>query len=260
MTSALELMIHALSEKYPPDEIRAIYRELEAARIPVTETILERLHKFEPIQYITGETWFYNHTIFVNPHTLIPRPETEELCELALREMEGKSGTLLDIGTGSGCIAVTLVRRNKNYHAIATDISAEALKVAEKNAVFSGVNDRVKFLVHDFLNAPLEFPAADLIISNPPYIGIAEKSEMPENVLVYEPHTALFPAGDDPLIFYKRLAELLKQQPNATVLLAEIHPPYARETQAIFETVFESEILMDLSGNQRFIRAQKKGH
>ncbi|WHT38975.1 peptide chain release factor N(5)-glutamine methyltransferase [Myroides sp. mNGS23_01] len=169
--------------------------------------ILEELRNQKPIQHIFGKAYFYGYTFQVNEHTLIPRPETEELVEWILASVPADQPIrILDIGTGSGCIGLTLAKELPQSQVTLLDISAEALQVAQQNAANLGVD--VHFIQQDILALPRLTTTFDVIVSNPPYIRQLEKVEIKKNVMDYEPHTALFVADQDPLIFYRKIAEL----------------------------------------------------
>lgn len=216
-----------------------------------------------PLQYILKEAWFYGLRFFVNEHVLVPRPETEELVDDILRENKTMS-TLLDIGTGSGCIPVSIKRNLNSCEVSACDISQQALEVAKKNAALNEVH--VDFFEADVLNIEgfetLCSKTFDTIASNPPYIKLSEKNSMHQNVLDHEPHLALFVNGEDEIIFYRRIIGLCKNKLNANgKLYFELNPltatnvkKYAEET-GMFVSV---ELKKDLSGNIRFLKAIKK--
>jgi len=233
------------------------------------EEIVKRLLQDEPIQYVLGHTNFCGRTFLVNKHVLIPRPETEELCQwkpLLLPSPEGKGAAILDIGTGSGCIAITLAAMYPEAQVYGWDISADALAVARENAKRHNVH--VSFEQVDVLNLPSPLPfgggreeALSLIISNPPYICNKERETMEANVLEYEPHTALFVSDDDPLLFYRAIAKFgqtaLKE---GGWLYFEINPLYAQDICDMLSVMsyHDIEIKEDQYGKQRMIRAQKK--
>jgi release factor glutamine methyltransferase len=182
---------------------------------------ITRLKTYEPIQYIIGQTEFYGLSFKVNSHTLIPRPETEELVELVINNVKLKSTqplSILDIGTGTGCIAISLAKHIANAQVFAVDVSDDALKVAKENAVLNGVN--VEFIKVDILNwqseSKLQDLTFDIIVSNPPYVRQLEKAEMKANVLQHEPHLALFVDDANPLQFYQAITQFASQklQPN----------------------------------------------
>lgn len=226
-----------------------------------------RLKQNEPIQYILGETEFYGLKFKVNPSVLIPRPETEELIEWILLD-SGKKTPLsfgsggevrhfLDIGTGSGCIAIALKKKFLNFDVSAMDISSEALKVAKQNAELNDVE--INFIQADVLNINELDKKYDVIVSNPPYVLQRDKNNMQSNVLDFEPHIALFVDDDNPLIFYRKIAELAKNHLNENgSLYFEIHAEQGENCKKLLELIgFENIMLRkDLSGNDRMICAK----
>lgn len=237
-------------------ELRAIWQLVKDEKL-LPDNLYERLNNYEPVQYILGKAWFYNRQFRVNSNTLIPRPETEELCEIAIKEHQN-ANLIADIGTGSGCIAITIATAIPQCLLTATDISSEALKVAEENAQLAGTKN-IQWIKSDFLNDPFPGNSFDLIISNPPYISRREINTLSPNVVEFEPYMALFPPGKDPLVFYHRLNEFLHFQRGRCTLLAEINSSLADETRNIFSTSFKRNIRLDISGNKRFIEIKKEG-
>ena len=222
-------------------------------------TVLTRLQRMEPIQYIFEECEFYGLTFGVNPAVLIPRPETEELVEWIVSDCVGTSGKLLDIGTGSGCIAVATARFLESFQVSAIDISRDALTVAQKNAQKNG--SHIHWIEGDILQpGNLEFiDTFDVIASNPPYICESKKRQMARNVLEYEPSTALFVPDNDPLIFYKAIASFGKKHLNKTGwLYLEINETLGQETvDLLISSGYEKvELRKDISGKNRMIRAK----
>lgn len=218
-----------------------------------------RLQKGEPIQYIMGKTWFYGLELKVNQHTLIPRPETEELVELVIRYLSTlpiHHPRILEVGTGSGCISLAVASRLPNAIITAIDISKEALNVAEENA--RKIKHNIQFKQFDFLNKSnrASLGQFDIVISNPPYIKQTEASSMHTNVLAYEPHTALFVADKDPLIFYRAIAEFSKEYLNKPgAIFVEINEILGKETKAVFETNYSVALQKDMQGKERMIAA-----
>lgn len=222
--------------------------------------ILARLVEHEPIQYVIGQARFYGLRFSVDRSTLIPRPETERLVDMAVAGARGRSDLrALDIGTGSGCVAIALARTLKFPAVTATDISAQALEVAKRNA--RDLKVRVTFELSDILTAtPPARPAYDIIVSNPPYITQAERAAMSRNVLDYEPHTALFAPPDDPLAIYRAIttyaASALK--PGGSLYL-ETSPTLAAEVAAMLEkaamTAVDTE--RDFNGLTRYLTATR---
>ena len=220
------------------------------------EEMAGRLEQCEPIQYVLGQADFCGRSFMVNQHVLIPRPETEELIRL-IGDTQPSATDILDIGTGSGCIAITLAAKFPEARVMAWDISEEALEVARENAKRNCVN--VSFEQVDVLSEPIA-KGYDLIVSNPPYICQKERMAMEQNVLDYEPHTALFVPDDDPLLFYRAIADLAVHalMPEGW-LYFEINPVYAEPLkQMLTEKGFKHiAIHEDQFGKQRMICAQR---
>ncbi|MCP9754744.1 peptide chain release factor N(5)-glutamine methyltransferase [Lacihabitans sp. CCS-44] len=221
------------------------------------DNIIKRINNFEPIQYILGKTWFCEHSFFVNENVLIPRPETEELVQRAI-SLTPK--TVLDLGTGSGCIAISTALGLKNAEVFAIDISENALDIAKRN------NENLKANVNiqeaDILNfeSPFGEQKFDLIVSNPPYVKENEMPDMRENVLNFEPHLALFVSNDDPLIFYKKIAEIGKVYlEDEGHVLVEINSYLGKETcEAFTDSGYsEVELIQDFFGKDRMVLAKK---
>ncbi len=222
------------------------------------QDILDRLLRYEPIQYIQGTAPFLGRTLRVGPGVLIPRPETAELVEWML-ELVPADGRMLDVGTGSGCIALTLAFRLPQARVEAWDVSDEALTLARANAEAWGVE--VEFRHCDLLtHCPDPQVCYDVVVSNPPYVTDAERSGMERNVLDWEPHLALFVPDDDPLRFYRRLAELcLTQLRPDGLLFAEINRAYGEATVRLLHSMGfrEVELRRDSFGNDRFVKARR---
>ncbi|SDR82884.1 peptide chain release factor N(5)-glutamine methyltransferase [Winogradskyella sediminis] len=237
---------------------------------PETETFfktLEHLKQQKPIQYLLGETEFFGLPFKVNAHVLIPRPETEELVDLIIRSVTSsaveKSTEILDIGTGSGCIAISLAKNLPNAKVYALDVSPDALKTAKQNAKLNNVD--ITFIeanildqtCHSALDAESTF---NIIVSNPPYVRNLEKQEIQPNVLDNEPHLALFVEDDNPLIFYKAITEFaVKNLKPKGQLYFEINQYLGKETkQLLVDAEFEAiELLKDLNGNDRMLKGTK---
>lgn len=263
-----------LSKDFNPNEIHAfgfwilphLESVVEALRPKEIDFICNELLSGKPIQYILEAAFFGHLTLKVNPSTLIPRPETEELCVLISNyygdKHNGASTALngLDIGTGSGCIPVYLLEKHPKWIFTAIDISEDALDIAAENAVHVGVQERLILQACDFLSLNSLPANLQLITSNPPYIKQSEKSEMHSNVLDHEPHLALFTPETDPLIFYKHIANLIKKSPRNPAeplqIWLEINQYLGKETLDLFQFCGSAELLSDLSGNPRFIHAQ----
>ena len=222
------------------------------------EKIMQRLEKGEPVQYIIGVADFAGRQFQVAPGVLIPRPETAELCEWIISSEKGdKKCHLLDIGTGSGCIAITLAAALPQAQVAAWDISADALRIAQGNAKALGV--QVTFEQHDILNTSLH-DAYDVIVSNPPYIKPSERDGMAKNVLDYEPQIALFAPDDNPIIFYQKIADFAWQNlNNEGLLFFELNPLTAEAVGDYLRQVGFSDIefRQDAFGKLRFLKAKK---
>jgi release factor glutamine methyltransferase len=218
------------------------------------EEWIKRLNTHEPVQYIIGETEFYGRSFKVNHSVLIPRPETELLVTEVLKNKRNTS-SILDVGCGSGCIAITLKLEIPEAQVYTIDISDDALKVAKENARAS--NADLYFIHASFLEG-IKVPPVDVIVSNPPYIIESEKGLMRANVLMHEPHLALFVPNEDPLLFYKAIASKSKTllKPNGKVFV-EINERYGKEVKELFEGAgFNSvRIIKDLDGKDRVVAA-----
>lgn len=215
---------------------------------------LERLKVGEPIQYILGQAPFYGREFYVNSSTLIPRNETEELVHLIIKENKTKGLKILDIGTGTGCIPISLALEMPEPEVYGLDVSEEALEIAEKNA--KKLNASVIFSSCDVLEEmPLQSDL-DILVSNPPYIPEKGKAEMHTNVLDYEPSLALFVPDEDPLIFYRIIAKKgMKLLKEGGKLYFEIHEDYGHEVVSLLEQTGYQEIKLhqDLNGKERMV-------
>lgn len=267
----------ALSSHYPQGEVVALTRilatellgisqmafylkddiALTAGQQTLLDSAIERLKKHEPVQYILGYSHFCGLRFKVTPATLIPRPETSELVEWIASEAIGNE-KILDIGTGSGCIAVSLARMLPMSNVTAWDISPEALAVAAENSRSNGTE--VTFEQVDILTHEPQDEQFDIIVSNPPYIKEIEKENMEHNVLDWEPHTALFVPDSDPLLFYRTIAKngLTLLKPGGT-LYFEINRAHGAETAEMLANFGykEIELRKDISGNDRMIKATR---
>ncbi|MDR2384027.1 MAG: peptide chain release factor N(5)-glutamine methyltransferase [Prevotellaceae bacterium] len=225
--------------------------------------IIEALNKVAqniPIQYVLGETEFYGRKFFVNENVLIPRPETEELTDLVINENRSTNVDVLDIGTGSGCIAVSLACGLPDAKVYAIDISAEALKVAVRNSDCNKAS--VKFAEYDILGNA-EFPhntKFGIIVSNPPYVRMSEKQYMQANVLEHEPRIALFVEDSSPLIYYEACLRFAGNHlADKGKIYVEINEFLGAETLALFRNCgYDAVLIKDLSGKDRIIKAMKK--
>jgi release factor glutamine methyltransferase len=271
----------ALSAIYPKTEIDSFFfilmeEKLKLQRIDtvlksdflITEknlidlkNIVKRLQKEEPIQYIIGNTEFYGLPFLVDKNTLIPRTETEELVAWVLDEIKVFTNnkiielSILDIGTGTGCIPISLAKNLTSLNISAIDISPEALLIAKQNAILNKVT--IEFIELDILNIESLPQEYDVIISNPPYVRELEKKEIKNNVLENEPHLALFVADENPLIFYNKIADLAKKQLSENgMLFFEINQYLGKETiNMLVKKGFKNiQLKKDLFGNDRMIK------
>jgi release factor glutamine methyltransferase len=258
----------ALATIYSKEESRILYRyfledfqerkvENQAAEF---KKVTEELKKGKPYQQILGYTEFYGNRFFVDENVLIPRPETEELLELAINKIrdsrfEIRDFRILDIGTGSGIIPITLKKYFPDAEISAMDISEKALEIAQKNADFH--QTEINFIQADYLNTDLT-EKYDVIISNPPYIGIDENTEIEDSVKGFEPNIALFSPTSDALIFYRKIAKDANKFLNEKgMIFLEINQKLGNETLELFKNFSESELVKDLSGNDRFVMGRK---
>lgn len=219
----------------------------------------ERLLAHEPVQYVLNEVWFCGFRFYVDKNVLIPRPETEELVEWIISNCKFPVDELkiLDIGSGSGCIPISLKRRIRKAEVWGCDISEEALAVARKNADTLGTD--VNFVLLDFLNEEQrnQLPSFDIIVSNPPYVPAKDKQAMQQNVLNYEPHTALFVPDNDPLVFYNAMAEFGKTHLNRSgSIYCEIHEDLGEPVTKLFHSHgYTSELKKDMQQKDRMIKS-----
>lgn len=270
---------NALREHYPDSEALALAKmllveafgfstlelyggkdkEISGKRLDVLNEMIARLKKNEPIQYVIGTEVFCGWTFEVNENVLIPRPETQELVRWIVADWKSKAPCrILDVGTGSGCIAISLSKLLEGAEVEAWDISEGALRVARRNADRNEA--QVFFRRVDVLKACTEDCRYDVIVSNPPYITESEKQDMDANVLDWEPHTALFVPDADPLLFYRRIAELgVSMLKEGGALYFEINRAYGEETVRMLEGLGykQIELRKDNWGNDRMIKANR---
>lgn len=246
---------HITKRSYPQAVISGT--KLTEEQTILLHSILDRLKTFEPIQYIIGETEFFGLPFHVTKDVLIPRPETEELVELILNENKKSGLKVLDIGTGSGAIAIALAKHLEKADIEAWDISEEALKIATLNADSNAVN--IIFRNVDVLKSYPTDTKFDIVVSNPPYILEKEKSGMDQNVLDYEPHTALFVPDNNGLLFYDRIADIALDllEPNGK-LYFEINQAKGQNTVELVKSkgFINVSLFQDLNKNDRMVRAE----
>ncbi len=234
-------------------------KELTNKETELFTQIVNDLTSHKPIQHILGETEFYGLKFFVNESTLIPRPETEELVEWILTDFESKNLNVLDIGTGSGCIPISLAKNMSSANVYSLDISERAITIAERNNKLN--ESKVSFILADILkDNPLSNLDFDIVVSNPPYIKLSEKELMKENVLNHEPHLALFVDDDEPLIFYDKISKYaFSRLKSGGKLYFEINEALGEETVECLKSYgFENIVLRkDINGKDRMVRADK---
>ena len=274
--------LNLLKDEYPVQEVSSFFNLLTEAYLGMNrldlalkpgkelsseekvkfESAIHRLSEHEPIQYILGETEFFGLKFKVDKNVLIPRPETEELVQWILDDVielnTSSKLKILDLGTGSGCIAISLAKNLTNAEIFALDISEKALKTAKENAGLNKVN--LKFIETDILNLEELTGKFDVIVSNPPYVREMEKAEMHRNVLENEPKLALYVKDADSLIFYKKITKLAKKSlQKSGNLYFEINQYLANETEEILKnTGFKTVLKKDIFGNYRMLRGNKK--
>jgi release factor glutamine methyltransferase len=268
-----------LSTLYPDDEIRNIgylvtehllnyskidfhLKDQEPISAETAEkffAVLKRLKNWEPVQYITGNTLFYGLSIRVDRRVLIPRPETEELVDWMVKENKDIMGHILDIGTGSGCIAIALAANLPHVKVSACDVSGEALTLARINAGLNGCN--ISFFMHDLLDGSGGLPEKyRIMVSNPPYVRQEEKSLMRRNVLDFEPGRALFVPDNDPLLYYRNIALLgRKHLQDGGKLYFEINENFSEEVIRLLDNTgfYGVQVRKDLNGKARMARGIK---
>jgi release factor glutamine methyltransferase len=241
------------------DRIMNRQRVMDDSIIKKLDDTLSQLLQHKPLQYILGEAWFYKMRFFVNESVLIPRPETEELIEWIVKEVKGKKEALkiIDVGTGSGCIAIALKRELPNKKVFAIDVSSDALTVAKQNA--AALSADIEFIQTDFLNEGSwpQLSSFDVIVSNPPYIPANEKNKIKKNVVDYEPGMALFVDDNDTFIFYRKIASFASSHLNeGGKIFVEVHEEYAYEVSKVFTANnFTTIIKKDIFGRDRMIAA-----
>ncbi len=234
---------------------------LSESELVLLHQAVKRLLRQEPLQYITGETEFYGLHLLVSPSVLIPRPETEELVDIIVQEKHPEHARILDIGTGSGCIALALKKQYPASEVTAVDISEKALSTARSNATKNHL--KVQFYTCDILNFSTCEKAKeyDVIVSNPPYVTTNDKKLMKSNVLDFEPHLALFVGNNDPLLFYRHIAGFAMQRlKDGGKLYVEINENYGTETVRLFTDHGLKNIKLhtDFQGKNRFVSAVKQ--
>ena len=260
LTSLIGMLIEAVTGWNTVQQIVNINTELNKEQQAKIEDYAQQLLAGKPIQYILGKAWFMGNELMVNEHVLIPRPETEELVEwiISYASIMNKPLSIIDMGTGSGCIPIALKLALPNCTLTGLDISKDALGVAQMNA--KNLNASIEWMEEDILNTAALDTSFDIIISNPPYIPLREKKDMQEQVLNFEPSIALFVSNEDPLIYYKAIAKIGKQNLSKNgQLFFEIHYNQGKAILALLDELnFHAELRQDSFGKNRMIRASLK--
>ncbi len=260
LTSLIGMLIEAVTGWNRMQQIVNVNTELTKEQQAVLENYTQQLLGGKPIQYILGKAWFMGNELMVNEHVLIPRPETEELVEwiISYARIMNKPLSILDIGTGSGCIPIALKLALPNCTLTGLDISKDALAVAEINA--NNLKATVEWIEQDILNTAALDTSYDIIVSNPPYIPLREKKDMQVQVLNFEPSIALFVSNEDPLIYYKAIAKIGKQNLSKNgQLFFEIHYDKGKAILALLDELnYHAELRQDSFGKNRMIRASLK--
>lgn len=269
--------IHQLTSIYEEEEASSITRILfedllgisPSHRLTHPDTIfsnaqhktwqkaMDRLSNHEPIQQVVGFCYFYGLKFFVNHHVLTPRPETEELVDLILRNHQEGALNILDIGTGTGCIAISLSKNLQNAKITGWDISDDSMELAQKNVLLNDSNVTIEKV--DVLTSPAKSNWG-IIVSNPPYIPVTERESMDKNVLNYEPEHALFVPDDDPLLFYRKIALYgMECLPESGSLYFEIHENFGQEVKSLLMDCRyrQVHVLQDMQGKDRIVQAVK---
>ena len=272
-------LVSELAEIYPQEEIYALnsiiiktlfrVSGLHVLTMPQTHitkkqgeriiSICRELKRGKPLQYILGETSFYNCVIRITPDVLIPRPETEELVDLVIKDNKDFTGTILDVGTGSGCIAVALAVNIKGSKVIGIDNSEGAIRIAEENAILNDASAR--FIRTDIFNPDLKAAGnIEMIVSNPPYVRESEKALMMSNVLEYEPHTSLFVADSSPLVYYHAILAIAERVliPGGKVYF-EINEAMGKGMVELMNSSGYNEVcvIKDINNKDRFVKGIK---
>ena len=242
------------------DIAQNLYAVISGKKQEKFQNAVNKLKNYIPIQYIIGNTEFYNLTLKVNAATLIPRPETEELVAWIINDQNNKQNiSILDVGTGSGCIAIALAKNLPEAKVFALDVSEKALRIARQNAVDNGVT--IEFIEADIFDVDLGNLQFDVIVSNPPYVRELEKETMSPNVLNHEPHLALFVKDDDPLLFYRSIVEVANNTLKSKgFLYFEINEFLGDLTRQLVKRLNyrDIELKKDLSRKDRMLKANKK--
>ena len=261
LRNIIELVTEHITNMSRVEQVKNKVPYLTCTQLEDLDAITERLKKNEPVQYVLGEAWFAGMKFKVNKNVLIPRPETEELVDWIVKEsqkLKVKSQNIIDIGTGSGCIPITIKKKLQEANVSAIDVCSETLFTATENAI--ELNTDVNFLLLDFLDEEKwkELAQYDIIVSNPPYVKQSEINTMHERVKEFEPHLALFVPDNDPLLFYKKLSDFSMKHLNAGgKLFVEINEALGEAVSSLFRSAgfVNIELKKDMQGKDRMVMA-----
>jgi len=259
LRNIIELVTEHITNMSRVEQVKNKVPYLTCTQLEDLDAITERLKKNEPVQYVLGEAWFAGMKFKVNKNVLIPRPETEELVDWIVKEsqkLKVKSQNIIDIGTGSGCIPITIKKKLQEANVSAIDVCSETLFTATENAI--ELNTDVNFLLLDFLDEEKwkELAQYDIIVSNPPYVKQSEINTMHERVKEFEPHLALFVPDNDPLLFYKKLSDFSMKHLNAGgKLFVEINEALGEAVSSLFRSAgfVNIELKKDMQGKDRMV-------
>src|SRR6187431_2974894 len=260
LRNIIEMVIGHITNLSRAEQVKNKVPYLTCTQLEDLDAITERLKKNEPVQYVLGEAWFAGMKFKINQNVLIPRPETEELVDWIIRDAmsyEPRAMSILDIGTGSGCIPITLKKKLPQARVSAIDVCSEALFTATENAI--ELNAEVDFILLDFLDEEKwkELGQYDIIVSNPPYVKQSELNAMHERVKEFEPHLALFVPDNDALLFYKKLAGFAAKHLKAGgSLFVEINESLGEQVVNLFRGFTKIELRKDMQGKDRMIKAE----
>ena len=261
LRNIIELVIEHITNMSRAEQVKNKVPYLTCTQLEDLDAITERLKKNEPVQYVLGEAWFAGMKFKINKNVLIPRPETEELVDWIVKESQKskvKSQNIIDIGTGSGCIPITLKHQLPEANVSAIDVCSEALFTATENAI--KLNTEVDFTLLDFLDEEKwnELPQYDIIVSNPPYVKQSEINTIHERVKEFEPHLALFVPDNDPILFYKKLSDFSMKHLNAGgKLFVEINEALGEAVSNLFRSAgfLNVDLKKDMQGKDRMVMA-----
>jgi len=261
LRNIIELVIEHITNMSRAEQVKNKVPYLTCTQLEDLDAITERLKKNEPVQYVLGEAWFAGMKFKVNKNVLIPRPETEELVDWIVKKSQKskvKSQNIIDIGTGSGCIPITLKKKLPESDVSAIDVCSEALFKATENAI--KLNTEVDFTLLDFLDEEkwYELHQYDIIVSNPPYVKQSEINTIHERVKEFEPHLALFVPDNDPILFYKKLSDFSMKHLNAGgKLFVEINEALGEAVSNLFRSAgfLNVDLKKDMQGKDRMVMA-----